>query len=128
MSGRRLIRLPFFCFPMRQPYDDLANLTRQNNKLMRTDLDARPSAKDTILLGGLAIGILDFLDATLFFGLYSEAPFQRIWQGVSSGLLGTEAARAGGWNTALLGMGLHFVVAFCIATVYYFAARNITFL
>ena len=95
---------------------------------MRTDLEARPSAKDTILLGGLAIGVLDFFDATLFFGLYSGAPFQRIWQGVASGLLGTEAARAGGWNTALLGIGLHFVVAFCIATVYYFAARNISFL
>ena len=88
----------------------------------------RPSALATIGLGGLAIGILDFFDATLFFGLYAGAPFQRIWQGVSSGLLGSEAARAGGWNTALLGIGLHFVVAFCIAIVYYLAARNIPFL
>jgi hypothetical protein len=55
---------------------------------MRTDLEARPCAKDTILLGGLAIGVLDFFDASLFFGLYSGAPFQRIWQGVASGLLG----------------------------------------
>ena len=75
---------------------------------MRTDLEARPSAKDTILLGGLAIGVLDFFDASLYFGLYSGAPFQRVWQGVASGLLGTEAATAGGWNTALLGIGLHF--------------------
>jgi len=95
---------------------------------MRTDLEARPSAKDTILLGGLAIGVLDFFDASLYFGLYSGAPFQRVWQGVASGLLGTEAATAGGWNTALLGIGLHFVVAFCIATVYYLVARNIRFL
>src|SRR5215204_2263553 len=89
---------------------------------------SRPLATDTILLGGIAIGVLDFLDATLFFGLYSGAPFQRVWQGVSSGLLGSEAARAGGWNTALLGILLHFVVSFCIATVYYIAARNIPFL
>lgn len=88
----------------------------------------RPKALDTILLGGLAIGVLDFLDATIYFGLYSGAPFQRVWQGVASGLLGGEAARAGGWNTAILGIVLHFVVAFCIATVYYFAARNIAFL
>ena len=89
---------------------------------------SRPRALDTIGLGGLAIGILDFLDATLFFGLYSGAPFQRVWQGVSSGLLGGEAARAGGWNTAMLGIILHFVIAFCIATVYYLAARNVSFL
>ena len=95
---------------------------------MRTDLEVRPSARDTILLGGLAIGILDFLDASLFFGLYAGAPFQRIWQGVASGLLGSEAARGGGWNTALLGILLHFVVAFCIDTVYYIGARNVSFL
>ena len=88
----------------------------------------RPSAFETIVYGGLAIGVLDFLDATLFFGLYSGAPFQRIWQGVSAGMLGSEAARAGGWNSAALGILLHFVVAFCVATVYYLAARNISFL
>lgn len=88
----------------------------------------RPSAFETIVFGGLAIGVLDFLDATLFFGLYFGAAFQRIWQGVASGLLGSEAARAGGWNTALLGILLHFVVSFCVATVYYLAARNIPFL
>jgi hypothetical protein len=88
----------------------------------------QPRALDPIGLGGLAMGVLDFLDATLFFGLYSGAPFQRVWQGVSSGLLGSEAARAGGWNTALLGIFLHFVVAFCIAAVYYVGARYVPFL
>jgi len=99
------------------------------NAVLTTDSGAlRPRAFETIVFGGLAIGILDFLDATLFFGLYGGAPFQRVWQGVSSGLLGAEAARAGGWNTAALGILLHFVVAFCIATVYYIGARNIPFL
>ncbi len=88
----------------------------------------RQRALGTIGLGGLAIGILDFLDATLFFGLYIGAPFQRIWQGVSAGLLGGEAARAGGWNTAMLGILLHFAISFCVAAVYYLAARNIPFL
>lgn len=88
----------------------------------------RPSAFETIVYGGLAIGVLDFLDASLFFGLYVGAPFQRIWQGVSAGVLGGDAARAGGWSTAALGMLLHFVVAFCIAGVYYLGARNISFL
>jgi hypothetical protein len=104
-------------------------MTETENTVTGADAGVfHPKAFETIVYGGLAIGILDFLDATIFFGLYSGAPFQRVWQGVSSGVLGTEAARAGGWNSALLGIFLHFVVAFCIATVYYFAARNIPFL
>jgi hypothetical protein len=88
----------------------------------------KPTAFDTIVFGGLAIGLLDFIDASSFFPLYFGITVQRVWQGVSAGVLGREAAVAGGWNTAILGMFLHFVVAFCIATVYYFLARNISYL
>ncbi len=87
-----------------------------------------PSAFETIVYGGLAIGILDFLDASIFFPLYYGITFQSVWWGPASGLLGREAARAGGWNTALLGIGLHFTVAVCIAIVYYLASRYISFL
>ena len=48
-----------------------------------TTSGARPAAWDTILLGGLAIGILDFLDATLFFALYAGGRFKgsgRVWR------------------------------------------------
>jgi hypothetical protein len=89
---------------------------------------AKPKAFETIVYGGLLVGVLDFLDASLFFPLYFGIPFTRVWHGVSAGFLGGEAARAGGWNTALLGILLHFVVAFGVATVYYFASRNISFL
>ena len=88
----------------------------------------KPTAFDTIVLGGLAIGVLDFLDASIFFPQYFGITVQRVWQGVAAGVLGREAAVAGGWNTAVLGMFLHFVVAFCIATVYYLLSRNISFL
>ena len=88
----------------------------------------RPSALDTIAFGGLAIGILDFLDASTFFPLYYGISFQSVWWGPASGLLGREAARSGGWNTALLGILLHFAVAFCIAAVYFCLARSIPFL
>jgi hypothetical protein len=88
----------------------------------------RPSAFDTIVFGGLAIGILDFLDASIFFPSYYGISFQSVWWGPASGLLGREAARGGGWNTALLGIFLHFVVAFCIATVYFGFTRFIPFL
>ncbi|MGH9949697.1 MAG: hypothetical protein ACRD6X_21220 [Pyrinomonadaceae bacterium] len=88
----------------------------------------KPRAFATIIFGGLAIGVLDFFDASIFFPNYFGITVQRVWHGVAAGLLGSETARAGGWNTALLGIFLHFVVAFCIAVVYYLAARNIPFL
>lgn len=88
----------------------------------------QPKAFETIFYGGLAIGILDFLDASIFFPLYYGISFQSVWWGPASGILGREAARAGGWNTAILGIFLHFVVATCIAAVYYLFGRNISFL
>lgn len=87
-----------------------------------------PSAFKTIVYGGLAIGILDFLDASIFFMLYTGAAFPRVWQGVAAGLLGRDAAVAGGWNTAALGIFLHFVIAFIIAAVYYAGTLVLPFL
>lgn len=88
----------------------------------------KPSAFHTIVFGGLAIGILDFIDASTFFPLYYGITFQQVWLGPASGILGREAAKAGGWNTALFGILMHFAVAFCIATVYFLFSRNITWL
>lgn len=90
--------------------------------------ELRPSAFETIVYGGLAVGILDFLDASVFFPLYYGISFQSVWWGPASGILGREAARAGGWNTAILGICLHFIVAFCVASVYYLFARAIPFM
>lgn len=84
---------------------------------------SRPGAFETIVYGGLAIGILDFIDASTFFPLYYGITFQSVWWGPASGLIGREAARGGGWKTALLGIFLHFLVAVCIATVYYLVSR-----
>lgn len=88
----------------------------------------KPSAFHTIVLGGLAIGILDFLDASIFFPLYYGISFIDVWHGPASGVLGREASRAGGLNTALLGIVLHFCVAICIAAVFYLLTRFIPFL
>lgn len=85
--------------------------------------NGRPRAFETIVYGGLAIGILDFLDASTFFPLYYGIGFLDVWHGPASGLLGREASRAGGVNTALLGIFLHFCVAFCIAAGYFLASR-----
>jgi len=81
----------------------------------------RPRALETILPGGLVIGIFDLLFAFTFYGLILGAQPMRIFQSVAAGVLGRTAASEGGIRTFLLGILLHFVVATCIATVYYLA-------
>jgi len=83
----------------------------------------RPRAFDTIFFGGLAIGIFDLIFAFTFYGLILGAKPLRIFQSVAGGVLGRTAAIEGGVKTFLLGIMLHFVVATCIATVYYFISR-----
>jgi hypothetical protein len=79
-----------------------------------------------ICAGGLVAGVLDITDAFVFFGLHGVAPI-RILQSISSGILGANAYR-GGWGTAILGLGLHFLIALGAATVYYLASRHLSFL
>jgi hypothetical protein len=99
-----------------------------NNALTHSDDDAssleRPRAFDTIFYGGLVVGILDGLFALIFYGLVLGIKPVRIFQSVASGLLG-KASYEGGIPTFLLGILLHFVVASCIAAVYYLASLKL---
>jgi len=74
------------------------------------------------------VGVLDGLDAILFYGLRSGVSPLRIFKGIAGGLLGPEAALAGGVLTALLGLALHFLVATTIVSVFYLASRRFSFL
>jgi hypothetical protein len=85
----------------------------------------RAGAFETIVYGGLAIGILDFLDASIFFPNHFGISFMDVWHGPASGIIGREASRAGGWPTAFLGIFMHFCVAFSIAAVYFLLTRLI---
>ncbi len=76
-----------------------------------------------IAYGGLTVGILDLLDAFIFFGLRSGARPMAILHSIAAGFLGRDAARAGGVTTAIIGVFSHFLVAFCIVTVYLLASR-----
>jgi hypothetical protein len=87
----------------------------------------RPRAFDTILYGGVVVGILDGLFALIFYGLILGVKPIRIFQSVASGLLG-KASYDGGVPTFLLGILLHFVVASCIAAVYYLASLKLPIL
>ncbi|HEX7242530.1 MAG TPA: hypothetical protein VF263_19730 [Longimicrobiaceae bacterium] len=75
-----------------------------------------------VLLGTLTVGVLDALDAVVFFGLRGVAPI-RIFQSIASGLLGA-AAYGGGLSTALLGAALHFLIALAVVGSYVLASRR----
>jgi len=81
-----------------------------------------------IAYGGLTVGVLDGLDAIVFFGLRNGVGPIRIFKGIAGGLLGREAALAGGWPTALLGVVLHFTIATSIVAVFYVLSRRLPFL
>ena len=76
-----------------------------------------------LLLGGLTVGVLDALDALIFFGLRGVPPV-RLFQGIASGLLG-RSAFTGGMATAMLGVLLHFFIAFVVVATYHATARRL---
>jgi uncharacterized membrane protein YagU involved in acid resistance len=82
-----------------------------------------------ILLGGLAAGALDILYAFVVYGplSYGVTP-EQVLQSVAAGLIGRDASRAGGMETAALGLGLHFLIATLMAAAYVLAATRITML
>jgi hypothetical protein len=79
-----------------------------------------------ILIGALIAGALDIAFAFVFYGpvSYGLTPMQ-VLQSVARGWFGREAARAGGWNTAVIGLATHFTIATAMATVFVVAATRI---
>ena len=76
-----------------------------------------------IFYGGATVGTLDLIDAFVFFGLRSGSRPVAILHSIAAGFIGRDAARAGGIPTAILGVAAHYLVAFCIVTVYVLASR-----
>ena len=93
---------------------------------MDTEITAMPgrrgNAPSAIVLGGLAVGTLDAVFATAFWGL-RDVPAIRIFQSIAAGLLG-EASFEGGIATAWLGAGLHYFIATMMVLAYYLVARR----
>jgi hypothetical protein len=84
----------------------------------------RHNATRPLILGALAVGTLDILDAFVFFGLRSGASPIRILQSISAGVLGRDAFQ-GGLGAAALGLLLHFFIATVIVVVYYIASGRL---
>ena len=88
---------------------------------------ARLTPARAILYGTLVVGTLDISDALIFSGLHGVTPI-RLFQYIAAGLLGRDAARAGGLATAFLGGFLHYFIAFGAVAVFFVASRRIGFL
>jgi len=69
------------------------------------------------LLGGLVGGATDIAFAAILFGV----SVQRVFQSVAAGLMGREAAVAGGMETAAIGAAAHFFISFVAASIYVLA-------
>jgi hypothetical protein len=82
-----------------------------------------PTARATILYGGLTAGLFDACDATLFYGSLGARP-DRIAQHVASGLLGPASFEYGA-ASIVAGVVLHFCVAISIATVFWLLSQRI---
>jgi hypothetical protein len=91
-----------------------------------TLIPATSRAFRTILWGGLACGILDITSAIIITALIGRSPI-RMLQSISRGLLGEDAYN-GGIPIAVLGMVLHFVIAFTATIIFYMASRKLKFL
>ena len=76
-----------------------------------------------VLGAGPAAGLLDILNAIVFWRLYSGASATAILQSIAAGLLG-KAAFAGGAATAALGLAIHLLIMFAMAGIYWLACRR----
>src|SRR5438128_12125696 len=86
----------------------------------------RSHAFPAIAWNGLIAGLLDITSAFVIVGSKGVGP-ARVLQGIASGLLGSQSFN-GGLATAVLGLILHFVIAFRAASVFYAASRQLGFL
>jgi hypothetical protein len=87
---------------------------------------ASSSAATAIGMAGLTCGVMDITAALVVYGSMGIRPL-RLLQGIAGGVLGPRTF-TGGVATALLGLFLHFVIAFGAATVFYMASRQLPFL
>jgi hypothetical protein len=111
--------------PLRQPFRKRKIMTENVFTLpdAKSPSLKRPRAFNAIVYGGLAVGVLDGLAAvilTIYFGRSVSVMFQYI----ASGLIG-RASFQGGWATVLLGVSLHFLIAFIWTAIYFGASLKL---
>lgn len=87
---------------------------------------AGSEAVKVIVCGGLTVGILDCAAAS-FNGIFKGISPAIVWQYVASGLLGKNSYNYG-WKSTILGLLVHFFIAFSVTIIYYVASRRLPIL
>lgn len=96
------------------------------NSLNETVSDTGAKAVKTVVCGGLVVGALDGIAASLnaiFAGINPAV----VWQYVASGLIG-KTSYAYGWKSVALGILIHFFVAFAVTAIYFVVSRKLPIL
>ena len=78
-----------------------------------------------IAVTGLIVGTMDIISAIII-ALWRGGTVTRLLQFIASGVLGPQAFQ-GGTATAVLGLALHFFIAFSLVIVFYAAGRSLVF-
>ncbi|HEY5731519.1 MAG TPA: hypothetical protein VIS72_15840 [Anaerolineales bacterium] len=99
---------------------------------MSTTTSTSPNSRNSLLrlsvIGGLIIGLLHIIiQLGIVFSLIGGTPLTSILQYIASGIMG-EAAYAGGFTTALLGLIFELVMTIIIAGIFVFSADRISLL
>ncbi len=84
------------------------------------------SLPDVILWGGFISGSTDLVAACAFAAIRGSTP-KRVLQTIASAMIGPKAFD-NGRSGVTLGLGLHFLIAFTVATTYIVASRYLTML
>lgn len=87
-------------------------------------LDATPRLGRAILYAWLVAGTLDMADAVIWTAVHGRSPV-RMMQGIAAGLIGKDAAVAGGPATAALGFATHYAIMAVMVTVFVLAASRL---
>lgn len=77
-----------------------------------------------IAVGGFLAGLADMTYALVWFSAVKGVPAMKIPQSVAGGLIG-KPSFDGGTGTVLLGLGLHWLIAFIWATIFVLAATRL---
>jgi len=100
----------------------------QNQNMFADQIEEAPSRSVpqsllTIVYGGLCVGLLDGLAATINAAIKGVTP-DRVFHYIASGLIGREASYSGGAATILLGISIHFAIAFTVVAVFLLLSRR----
>ena len=98
------------------------NQTATTSNFLKTNTPTQ-----TIFWSGLVVGVLDYIAAAIVFFVYFKMNPLQVLQAVAGGVYGVEAFKGGAFMTSA-GLFFHFLIAYVIAIIYFYAYPKISIL